>query len=253
MKRETGQFFSGTSNIVLPPGGKAAFPQKFQDKSRLCYYSSLFNSLEVNSSFYKIPMERTVRRWAEETNEGFRFTFKLFKEITHNKFRIIDETLVEKFMQAISGAGNKMGCLLIQFPPSIVYNKVYLKRLLDVIKLHDLINRSSISVEFRHPSWYREDTYELLAAYNATMVIQDMPKSATPIVEPWTDFIFLRFHGPAGDYRSSYEDDVLLDYAQLIQEWMSEGKTVYAYFNNTMGDAFQNLITLNDFVKGASL
>ena len=93
-----GKFYGGTSGLVLPVANKLAFPPAYQDKSRLTYYASLFNSLEVNSSFYKIPMA-TIKRWAIEVPEGFKFTFKLFKGITHNKGLVFEDALVEKFMQ----------------------------------------------------------------------------------------------------------------------------------------------------------
>jgi uncharacterized protein YecE (DUF72 family) len=61
--------------------------------------------------------------------------------------------------------------------------------------------------------------------------------------------MYLRFHGPGGNYRGSYSDDILSEYASYIMEWRAEGKTVFVYFNNTMGDAYNNLVTLNKFVS----
>ena len=77
------------------------------------------------------------------------------------------------------------------------------------------------------------------------MVIQDIPKSATPLLNQKSDFLYIRFHGPTGNYRESYSEDFLREHAALINDWIEEGKTVYAYSNNTMGDAFNNLTTLN--------
>ncbi len=77
-------FYSGTSGLVLPVP-KLLYPAEFQDKSRLTYYASLFNSIEINSSFYKIPQIPTVCKWAESVPDNFQFTFKLSKAITHAK------------------------------------------------------------------------------------------------------------------------------------------------------------------------
>lgn len=77
-------FYTGTSGLSLP-FPKHSFPPEFQDKSRLTFYASLFNSIEINSSFYKLPMASTVKKWAESVPDNFLFTFKLWREITHNK------------------------------------------------------------------------------------------------------------------------------------------------------------------------
>ncbi len=81
---ETNNFYSGISGLVLPVP-KAQYPPEFQDNSRLQYYASLFNSLEVNSIFYKLPRSSTIANWVESVPDNFRFTFKLSKTVTHVK------------------------------------------------------------------------------------------------------------------------------------------------------------------------
>lgn len=235
--------------MVLPVPNKLAFPPEYQDKSRLTYYASLFNSLEVNSSFYKVPMAKTTQRWAESVPDNFKFTFKLFKGITHNKGLAFEEADVQRFMQVIDGAGNKKGCLLIQFPGGTVLNLTQLEKLLTVVQKYDANNSWKLSVEFRHNTWYCADTYKLLAQYGACMVIHDIPKSATPKLPQWTDFVYMRFHGPTGDYRGSYTKAFLRKYAAMTNDWLKAGKTVYAYFNNTIGDALKNLVDMNSYVR----
>lgn len=80
------------------------------------------------------------------------------------------------------------------------------------------------------------------------MVIQDLPKSATPLELTADDLVYLRFHGPDGSYKGSYTDAFLYEYAQYIREWQQEGKTVYVYFNNTAGSALANLQLLKDYL-----
>ncbi|MEO3406390.1 DUF72 domain-containing protein [Mucilaginibacter sp. CAU 1740] len=244
-----GSYYSGTSNIVLPVPNKSAFPAAYQDKSRLSYYGSLFNSLEVNSTFYKIPLGKTVARWGEEVPTGFRFTFKLWKDITHNKNLAFKPADIQRFFEVIDHC-NKKGCLLVQLPPGTRFDDHrQLEVLLAEIRGHDPEMVWHIAVEFRHKSWYNDITHHLLQQYNMAMVTHDMKASATPIIEPWTDFVYIRFHGPEGGYRGSYPDEVLAEYASYINEWQEDGKTVYAYFNNTLGDALPNLLTLNNLVS----
>lgn len=249
MSKNKTNFYAGTSNVVVPVPNKQAYPEAFKDKSRLTYYSSLFNSVEINSTFYKVPLARTMERWVMETEEDFRFTFKLWQGITHTKGNPFLTEDVARFIEIINHVQNKKGALLIQFPPSVSYSPTLLHRLLTEIKLIDPDNQWPVAVEFRHRSWYNDQIYEILEQHQAAMVWHDLPASAAPMQESSVDFIYLRFHGPEGGYRGSYTDDFLSEYATYITDWLAEGKTVYAYFNNTMGAAVQNLSKLNSFVN----
>lgn len=241
-------FFSGLSGLQLPMP-RNLYPSPYENASRLTYYSSLFNSIEINTSFYKIPQPATVSKWAATVPHNFKFTFKLWKEITHSKGFNFKEEDVAKFMHSLNFADHKKGCLLIQFPPSLGKEYILqLDKLLRCIKENDS-DIWNIAVEFRNNSWYNERTYDLLKFYKAALVIQDIPKSATPMVAHESDFIYVRFHGPTGNYRDTYTEDFLSEYATYVQEWLKEGKQVYMYFNNTMGEAFGNLTTINTFLK----
>lgn len=237
----------GTSNIVVP-GNKQSFPAPYNQKSRLHYYSALFNSVEINQTFYKVPMPSTFERWAEEVAENFTFTVKLSKDITHHKSLKSDPGLVDNFLYAAERLGNKKGCLLVQFPGKVTldhFNEV--EAILEKIEAEGPLWKKA--VEFRHNSWYTGETYELLNEYNCALVLQDMPKSKRSEIATDVPFVYLRFHGPAGDYRDSYSDDFLLEKAKQIAGWQKEGKEVFVYFNNTIGDAFQNAVTLNRFIR----
>lgn len=238
-------FYSGLSGLQLPIP-KYLFPPPYEKASRLTFYASLFNSIEFNSTFYKIPKPATVANWAASVPEHFRFTFKLWKEITHNKGLNFNKEDVLAFFRSIDAVNDKKGCLLIQFPPSV--GREYssqLEKLLSCINEFNPGQDWKVAVEFRNKSWYDEDVYDLLNFYKATIVIQDIPKSVTPLINHTSNFLYFRFHGPTGNYRESYSEDFLKEHGALIHEWIEEGKTVYVYFNNTMGDAFNNLKTLN--------
>ncbi|PBQ30340.1 hypothetical protein CNR22_00705 [Sphingobacteriaceae bacterium] len=239
--------YTGLSGLIVPVP-KYGFPEEHKLSSRLTYYSTFFNSLEINSTFYKLPLASTLTKWLQQVPSHFRFTFKLWKEITHVKnldFKVAD---VEKFFHVISAANSKKGTILIQFPPSL--GKFFLKQLeflLECIAKNNEQNNWSIAVEFRNKSWYEKEVYKLLKDYNVALVIQDIPKSASPIITDLSENVYIRFHGPKGNYRDSYPDYFLSEYSTFIKEYLDEGKTVYVYFNNTMGDAFKNLEVLNSF------
>jgi uncharacterized protein YecE (DUF72 family) len=241
-------FFSGTSGILLPYKNKTFYPVEWQAKSRLEVYGLLHNSVEVNSTFYKIPRVHTIVRWATEVPRDFRFTFKLWKGITHNKSLHFDEADVRLFMETINGIDTNRGCLLIQLPPSTGFACVaQLDRLLSCIS--DLNTAGwRVCVEFRNRTWHRSECVELLSAYGASLVLHDKGGMGVDIDQAVGDTVYLRFHGPDGNYRSSYDEAFLKEYSLYIAGWLAEGKEVYVYFNNTIGDALANLNLLVAYV-----
>ncbi|SHE45446.1 DUF72 domain-containing protein [Pedobacter caeni] len=242
-------YYSGTSGLLLPVRNKLFYPEEFKDKSRLFFYGSMMNSIEINSSFYKVPMGSTVAKWANDVPEGFKFTFKLFREITHHKGLAFDPDMVERFLRVIDLVGDKKGCLLVQFPPGVRIAQLrQLALLMNSLREADPQSLWNIALEFRHVSLYHDEVFRLLEENNMGMVIQDKPPAITPFIETELPFVYLRFHGPGGSYRGSYEDEVLYEYAGYIRDWLSEGKKVYVYFNNTMGSAIANLFTLKDLI-----
>lgn len=249
LKTTAQNYYSGTSGLLLPVPNKLHYPTDYQDKSRLCYYASLLNTIEINSSFYKIPQASTVKKWAADVPAEFRFTFKIFKEITHHKDLFFDPAMVAAFMQVIDQVGDKKACLLVQFPPSLKINHLMqLRNLMSVLQLNNPSSAWNIALEFRHPSLYVNEVYELLEEHNLGMVIHDKKPCSSPLISINNDFVYLRFHGPDGNYKSSYAEDVLYEYASYIAEWLAEGKKVYTYFNNTMGEAHANLKLLRELV-----
>lgn len=242
-------YYSGTSGLLLPVPNKQYYPEEFKTKSRLCYYSSLFNSIEINSSFYKVPQKNTVARWVVDTPSDFKFTFKLWRGITHNKGLVFKQKEVFEFMDRISVVEQKKGCLLVQFPGSIkTIHTSELLHLLFSIRSADPDKTWKVAVEFRDMSWYRSETYEILSHFQMGLVLHDKLVSGGQLTETDLDYVYVRFHGPGGDYRGSYDDNFLYEYASYVKEWMLEGKSVYTYFNNTMGAAIANLTTLRSYI-----
>jgi len=240
----------------LPVPNKQAFPEEFQAGTRLTYYASLFNSIELNSTFYKMPMPVTFSKWAGEVPVHFRFTVKLWRGITHVPNLQFSPSDVNRCLYAAHHLGEKKGCLLIQLPPGLKVDATgQLEQLLKTVCLSDPDRSWKIAVEFRNRSWYIPEVNELLHRYQAGRVLHDMPASAIaelPGNHFSPSFIYLRFHGPAGDYKGGYEKTQLTEWARRVRHWLSAGKEVYVYFNNTIGDALADLTTLQALIRGST-
>lgn len=227
---------------------QSEYPPDYKGASRLSYYASLFSSVEVNSSFYQVPKPATVEKWRDSVPAHFKFTFKVPKAVTHAKGLQFSVEELEVFLETVDQVGDKKGCLLVQLPPSIKKKRQdVLEGLLECLRSD--AKGWNIAVEFRDSSWYNNTVYRLLQSYGAGMVEQDLPKSLTPHVTVAEDFSYLRFHGPEGTYRGSYDAAFLLANANRIAAWVKEDREVYVYFNNTMGDALGNLGILNGMVE----
>jgi uncharacterized protein YecE (DUF72 family) len=245
--KTTGVFRAGTSGLVLAEPNKKAYPAEFHAKSRLNFYASKFNTIEINSSFYKIPRGITYKKWSEDVPDNFQFTVKLWRGITHEKE--FSEKDLQSFMAAVDNLGKKKGCLLIQFPAQTNLDIRGLNKLLESVTKLDSGQSWRLAIEFRHAKWYNKNVSGILDSYNASLVLHDMPKSAPPGINEKAPLIYLRFHGEKGDYRGSYEERYLEERAIEIRSWQNQGKDVYVYFNNTIGDAAANLVTLQGLVQ----
>lgn len=240
------QFYSGTSGLVVP-FPRSVYPAEHSGKSRLEFYATLFNSVEVNSTFYKTPQQKTVAKWDALVPADFRFTFKIPKLVSHARQLDFPETDIRAFLALLDGFQHR-GVLLLQLPPGLQAVAIrQLERLLQIIGKEN--TDWPVAVEFRHVSWYdAAGVRSLLEKHEAAAVVHDLPSVASPLLQWDHPFCYYRFHGPEAGYRGSYENATLTTYAKRISADLQQGKTVYAYFNNTMGAAFANLQQLNRLV-----
>lgn len=190
------------------------------------YYAKQFDTVEINNTFYHLPKEKSVQRWHQLAPKGFVYTVKANRYITHIKrLQSVSEPL-ERFFEIAGILKEKLGPVLYQLPPS-------LHKDLDLLKgFIDLLPKRSLSVfEFRHKSWYEEDTFKLLAERGAAFCIHDLGGLKTPRVIT-ADLIYIRFHGPTGRYAGNYTKKALKNWAEWIKDRISKVRAVYVYFNN---------------------
>ena len=244
-----GRLYVGTSGWSYPHWAKGRFyPKGLKQGEWLGFLARHFPTVEVNSTFYRLPTEAVVRRWHGMVGSDFRFAVKLWRMITHRK-RLRDcRRHLEDFFKVAAGFGRKRGPLLVQLPPSTHKDLDLLDDFL--AELRTVIGRKKwrIAVEFRHASWCCDEATALLNRHHAALCLADMPRS--PFTEPGlTDFVYIRRHGPGGRYRGRYSGEHISADARLIKAWLGQGKDVYVYYNNDVdGNAVDNAHQLLDAV-----
>jgi uncharacterized protein YecE (DUF72 family) len=207
------------------------YPPGTRDRERLEYYATRFDTAEINASFYRLPNEKTVAGWAERAPPGFCFAWKVSRFITHNK-KIKDcQDSVDLVFGRMRGLGRAEGPALVQLPPSLHRDEGRLQAFLAMLP-----KRPRCTVEFRHPSWYAPEVFQVLADHGAALCISDHHHAPSPW-ERTADFVYVRGHGPSGRYHGTYSDDALADWAARLDHWAGEGRDAYAYFDNDIKSA----------------
>jgi uncharacterized protein YecE (DUF72 family) len=251
----------GTSGWHYEDWSGRFYPPDLPKSKWLEYYSGHFDTVEINNTFYHLPKETTFQNWRKKAPNNFIFTVKANRYITHVK-RLKDppEPLV-RFYERANILQKHLGPVLYQLPPNFHKDfarlKVFLQALQYVIlngaqrseeSLSHRPDSSSASgklirrreqsetvtkavFEFRHESWFSQDTYNLLKKFNAAFCIHDLIGIPTPRVITG-DIIYIRFHGPTGKYEGNYSKSALQDWAKWIKENIKGKKAIYAYFNN---------------------
>jgi uncharacterized protein YecE (DUF72 family) len=229
--------FIGTSGYVYQDWKGIFYPEGLPQKNWLRYYSQHFRTVEINATFYGSFSREIFGKWRGQTGEDFRFTLKGTRYVTHVKRLKDKEASLERFFTTASGLGEKLSCVLWQFPKNFVCKEETMERFTSF--LASLPPDIPQTIEFRHASWLVERIVTLLNKYRVGCVINDSPHF--PHFEIVTgDFAYIRFHGPGQLYASKYSDDDMKQWAEKIKEYR-EKYDVYCYFNNDyFGYAIEN-------------
>jgi len=209
------------------------YPPGFPQRDFLSFYAQVFDSVELNTTFYAIPSASTVRSWAQRTPPEFVFTAKMPRAITHDKKLLGVDKELSAFVDRISLLGDKLGAVVVQFPPSFTQGR-FEDRLRAFLPL--LPRDRRFAVEFRGRSWKDERVFELLREFDVAWVInhwQDLP----PVIETTASFAYFRFVGFHDQFtylgqlqRDRWEE--LVSWARTIKEMATHLERIYIYVNN---------------------
>ena len=201
------------------------YPEDLKPSEWFRYYSSFFNTVEINSTFYRFPKKSSMKRWFRESPEDFVFSVKVNKHITHIK-RLKDvKGELQDFYEVVSDSlKEKTGAFLFQMPPSFRYSKGNLDRILGSLS-PEYLN----VVEFRHISWWNDDVLRALSQNKIIFCSVSAPNLPEKLIKT-TDTVYVRFHGKENWYRYNYSEDELKLWADWIKK--ENPKNLFVYFNN---------------------
>jgi uncharacterized protein YecE (DUF72 family) len=219
------------------------YPENISSDKYLEYYSKFFHTVEVNSSFYRMPDKETVRQWRDTVPDKFIFSVKASRYITHMKKLKEPREAVTFLINTVSLFENKLGPILFQLPPRWHVDAERLESFIRSLPLD-----CSYAFEFRDTSWFDKRVYEILERHNMGFCIYEIGRVLSPQIVT-ADIVYVRLHGPDGPYRGKYSDHVLENWAGAFSTWANQGKEIFCYFDNDeAGYAPQNAMRLQEMV-----
>ncbi|MEN6357420.1 MAG: DUF72 domain-containing protein [Armatimonadota bacterium] len=232
------KLYCGTSGWNYSDWRGRFYPDDLPQSRWLEYYSSVFDTVEINNSFYRLPEESTFEKWRDQTPDGFTFAVKASRYLTHIKRLKEPEEPLNRLLTHSVGLGDKRGPILYQFPPNW---KMDLDRLEYFLQILPKDVRHVF--EFRDESWHNDLLWSMLADYHVAYCIMDAP-GLPQHMKSTCDFTYIRMHSGGEATHGKYTQGHLNSCARHIENFLKNGD-VYIYFNNDyMGYAVENALSI---------
>jgi uncharacterized protein YecE (DUF72 family) len=225
--------YLGTSGWSYADWEGTLYPEGLPAGARLAEYAKHYPTVEIDSSFYGTPRRATVEKWCEIVPEGFLFAVKFPREVTHERNLVNTRSEAEGFVHTMQALEDRLGPLLLQLPPSFTVEGM------GVLEdfLSTLPQGPRYAVEVRHRSWLCSDLPALLREHGVALNLIDYPRMPR-MEEATADFVYIRWLGNRREFPSGHthlkkdRNDDLLWWAGLVDRFLEEGRTVFAYANN---------------------
>jgi uncharacterized protein YecE (DUF72 family) len=224
--RPLSTLFLGTSGYVYRHWrGGVFYPAGLRHREELAWYSGRFRTVELNNPFYRLPEAATFRRWRESVPGDFRFAVKASRFITHVKRLSDPGEPLRLLLERAAGLEDALGPILFQLPPTFQLDPGRLAAFLDALP-----EGPQWTIEFRHPSWQRDDVYDRLGRRGVALCVP-VGGRVQPDLVTTASFAYIRMHAGAGP-GGGFTDDQLRAWAGRVRGLRHAGKQVYLYFNN---------------------
>lgn len=214
--------------------------------SHLQRYAARLDAVEINSSFYRAHLPATYARWACSVPEHFRFAVKLPRLITHELRLEGCEVALDAFLGQCRQLGDRLGCLLVQLPPSLAHDAGRDRRFFEVLREH---YSGPVAVEPRHASW--QAAQSMLVDLRIAQVAASPSRFAAD-AQPagWPGLVYWRLHGEPRIYHSEYSQQYLQQLAERLQRSHAAGADTWCIFDNTASSAaLGNALTLERYLR----
>ena len=224
-----GRALVGCSGFVYRDWRGIVYPEGLPQRRWFEHYAQRFDTVELNTTFYRLPTAAAVEGWAAQAPPGFTYAAKLGAFGSHRMKLRDSASWLPNHLDRVRRLGPSMGPTLVQLPPRWKRNAERLDELLAVAQPSGL----RWAVELREPSWLHDDVFEVLRRHGAALCVHDLLEH-----HPWeltTDWTYVRFHGPDAlhaKYWGLYGPERLEAAADRLSAWLDQGRNVYAYFNN---------------------
>jgi uncharacterized protein YecE (DUF72 family) len=224
------QVIVGTSGYSYKEWKGSFYPDDLPAAKMLPFYATQFGAVEINNTFYRMPEEKTLAKWAGEVPDGFRFSLKAPQRITHQKRLAGADDDVRVLFEAAASLGEKLGPVLFQLPPYSRKDAPKLRAFIGTLPAAALVG-----FEFRHESWFDEEIFDILRARNAALCGADTDESGDPdsVVTPTASWGYLRLR------RTDYDDGSLKAWAERVarQQW-TDAYVFFKHEDEGKGPAF---------------
>lgn len=239
-------FHIGTSGWHYKHWAGNFYPENIREKDQLDYYQHHFDTVELNNPFYRLPKPQTFKKWAQSVPSDFLFAVKGNRYVTHMKKLKIEKEELNYFFEGVQELGKKAGPVLFQLPPRWKVNAERFERFLQLLP-----KGLRFTFEFRDPTWYRDEIYELLNVHQCAFCIYELAGHRSP-EKVTADFVYVRLHGPGDKYQGKYPLGTLKKWFRRCLKWRDQGKEVFIYFDNDQaGYAPANATQLLGLLKDA--
>ena len=225
------------------------YPEHLPLRQWLAFYAQTFDTVELNSAFYRLPSIAAYQGWRTQAPTDFVFAVKASRFLTHMKKLKEPRDPLRRMLRRARHLGPTMGPVLFQLPGFVRANLSRLDAFLDALERQRYVRPLRAVLEVRHPSWLEDVVIHRLEAANVALCLHDWRE--LPVDGPITaDFVYVRRHGTSPRrYHGSYSDAMLREDARKIRAWRRAGLGVYVYFNNDFqGHAWQNAQTLKQLL-----
>jgi len=230
----------GTAGWTLPREHQPGFPA---EGSHLARYAAVLDAAEINSTFRRSHRPATLARWAASVPASFQFSVKLPRAITHDARLVAAEPLLDAFLDEVAPLRERIGCMLVQLPPSLGFDATVATRFLGALRER---HAGGVALEPRHADWFSSAAERLLARQRIARVAAD-PARVPGAGEPggYDGLVYHRLHGTPRIYYSAYDDDVLDRLAARVRASVDRGISTWCIFDNTtLGAATGNALAL---------